>query len=367
MRSSKRADGSHCPGHVNAGGSSCSSHRSASQTSQGSGWIRTSSTGGAAFFGRGSPGLVSRLYGQAPRGRAKDVHQDAFSSGGSHCEAKAAAPRRSASHAVLGRPPRSLKTHPGRCSRRASTSEEVPSGEAAQRERLWSSSVLQSMASQRRASRKKRCDQLEVPSSPSVVASPIVRLRSWRKIKTGELPSPIKDLAKCAFASYDADGDGKLSPNEFGLLLRDAGFDVEDCAAAREAVELVAGPGELSLGFESFSRLLAYDVKKNFGYTEEGVSVLGDLFGQYDMNESGCLEVLEYSSFLEDFGFAPHTKEASQKLGTILASCRDDGQLGPLSFDEFVRLVTVLGHEEPGLPKDTGACSLLNADECSKL
>lgn len=129
---------------------------------------------------------------------------------------------------------------------------------------MWSATVLQSMDAKRKASRQKRSDQLKLALEPSPMASPIARLKAWRNVSQGELPSSIKDLAKRAFESYDADEDGRLNPEEFAALLRDVGFDL-DSAAAQEAVELVAGPGEQSIGFESFSRLLVHDVKKNFG------------------------------------------------------------------------------------------------------
>lgn len=354
-----------------------SSPHSFSQASPSSGWIRASATGGAAFCGRGSPGLVSRLYGQEAHSRPNQSHQQSWVGGVSQSTAmgdqrrsrcvKASVQRRSTSSGICSRPPsRAKQTQRGRCPNRAILpKQECPSAEDIRRERMWSATVLQSMDAKRKASRQKRSDQLKLALEPSPMASPIARLKAWRNVSQGELPSSIKDLAKRAFESYDADEDGRLNPEEFAALLRDVGFDL-DSAAAQEAVELVAGPGEQSIGFESFSRLLAHDVKKNFGYTKEEIFSLRELFYRYDMNDSGRLEVLEYSSLLEDLGFVPHTKEASQKLGDIIASCRDDGQLGPLNFDEFIRLVTVLGCEEPNLPKSTGACSLLITDVLSE-
>lgn len=335
------------------------SSRSSSCVSQASA-LGHSASAGDVPLGQQRSGLVSRLQGEVERCRAKESRRvpSACNSSRSGSEAQAAEQGDDKSRRrrrAYCKPPIPRESFP----RRDLTpkEKETPKVPAALNERLWSVTVLQSIAADRKAGRQKTCPlklraQVKALDSPPAVTeelTPIERLSPWRKVNCGELPSPMRSLARRTFASYDVDGDGRLGFGEFGSLLRDTGLDV-DYAKACQAVELIAGPGERSFGFDTFSRLLAADVKKHVGYTNEAVASLRYSFSKYNRNGSGKLDVLEYSRFLEDLGYVPHTKEESQKLGDIIASCREDGKPGALDFESFMKLVAVLGCNEHDLP-----------------
>lgn len=162
---------------------------------------------------------------------------------------------------------------------------------------------------------------------------------SWiaRSLQQGKAPS-IREIHACqAFCSYDVDRDGQLSLAEFGQLLRDQNVAVNHDGAIR-ALEMVAGPGEKGLRLENFLALIKESVGVQQGYSEREVKTLQEVFDAYDANSSGFLEAREYSALFADLGMAPTTKQASQSLGELIASCRADSKPGPVNFTEFLAL-----------------------------
>jgi len=193
---------------------------------------------------------------------------------------------------------------------------------------------------------------------PCTAIAPL--LSPLERLDKGELPSSVQTRAKSIFEKYDRDGDGVLDGDEFGALLHDFGLDLNS-AAYREAIEVVASPGARGLGFEDFASLLAHETRKNCGYSPDGVLELRRLFRLFDKNSSGMLEPAEYSRLLQDIGCAPRSKEDSMKLASLMSSCRADGQLGPLTFDEFTRLFAGLAYEDPNLMQQV---RMINALSC---
>lgn len=175
-----------------------------------------------------------------------------------------------------------------------------------------------------------------------------VTLGTCDSMKNEMLTSPVLRLAQQTFQNYDQDCDGSLDSREFRTMLLDHGVTLESPHASC-ALALVASPGAGKLGFEGFKRLLAHDARKHRGYSAAGMRELRWLFMSYDRNDSGMLEPSEYTRLLEDIGHIQHCKEESQKLASHLASCREDGKLGPLKFDEFTKLIAVLECEDPDL------------------
>lgn len=165
------------------------------------------------------------------------------------------------------------------------------------------------------------------------------RARQGRASAQSQDDLPLKsaaDAVRMVFDRYDVDRDGTLGVVEFGALLCDNQVDV-DYATACQAVELVAGPAAKGVSFEGFRALIAHAKNEQEERLEDDTSsLLRDVFDAYDMNRSGRLEVGEYARLLADLGRAPKTKRESEELGELIASCRNAGAPGPLSFQEFL-------------------------------
>lgn len=158
-----------------------------------------------------------------------------------------------------------------------------------------------------------------------------------KSLRLGKRPR-LEEIHAChAFFRYDLDGDGQLSFTEFGRLLQDQGLPV-DFKQAIEALELVAGSGAQGLQLEGFLELIARASEARHGYSESEFRVLRDVFDAYDKNSSGFLEAQEYSSLFADLGLGPSTKQESETLGSLIASCKKDSKLGPVDFTEFLAL-----------------------------
>lgn len=140
-----------------------------------------------------------------------------------------------------------------------------------------------------------------------------------------------------SFSHYDVDKDGRLSAWELASMLRDNGMCLDYSAASR-ILELIAGPGVKTIGSEELARLVVSVVDKRRGSGGEAGEVLQSVFRSYDGNNSGMLEVPEYTQFLHHLGRRPRTKEEWEDQGSLVACCRGDGQPGPLNLQEFVIL-----------------------------
>jgi len=158
-----------------------------------------------------------------------------------------------------------------------------------------------------------------------------------KSLRLGKRPSPEEIHACHAFFRYDVDDDGQLSFTEFGRLLQDQGLPV-DLKQAIEALEVVAGSGAQGLQLEGFLQLIARAAEARCGFSESEIRVLRDVFDAYDTNCSGFLEAREYSALFADLGLAPSTKQESESLGSLIASCKKDSKLGPVDFKEFLAL-----------------------------
>jgi len=168
-------------------------------------------------------------------------------------------------------------------------------------------------------------------------AGPAAAAWIWRSLQQGKAPS-IREIQACqAFCSYDVDGDGQLSLSEFGQLLHDQNLAV-DYDEAIQALEKVAGPGERGLQLESFLGLIEESVEEQQGYSGSEVLTLQAVFDAYDANSSGYLEAREYSALFSDLGLAPSSRQESQSLGDLIASCRPDSKPGPINFTQFLSL-----------------------------
>jgi len=165
-------------------------------------------------------------------------------------------------------------------------------------------------------------------------------------------PPSVSELAACqTFHQYDVDCDGYLSLPEMGKLLRDQGAAMDYQHAAGNMRRLT-NSGEHGISLQCFLELFQSQNEKTHGYSETEINTLQKVFDQYDVNQSGRLEAKEYSRFLEDIGRAPRTKQVSESLGGLLASCRSTGTLAPLSFDEFIVLARRIDDEDGDSDRD---------------
>jgi len=139
------------------------------------------------------------------------------------------------------------------------------------------------------------------------------------------------------FKHYDVDRDGLLCAAELGSLLRDHGMCLDYSGASR-ILELIAGSGARGINAKDFPRSVMHVVEKRRGSGGEAAEVLQCVFGSYDANKSGMLEVPEYTLLLNHLGRRPKKDHEWADQNLLVSSCRRDASPGPLTFQEFVVL-----------------------------
>merc|ERR1712072_828698 len=92
-------------------------------------------------------------------------------------------------------------------------------------------------------------------------------------------------------------------------------------------------------------RLIEHTSALRCGYSESEVEELRAVFDAYDKKHSGLLEAREYSALFADLGLAPKTKQESEALGALIASCRKESTIGPVQFTEFLALARSIDGE----------------------
>lgn len=225
--------------------------------------------------------------------------------------------------------------------------------------------------------RMKMCDVLEPPSTArSTIAeagSPPRKIAQRLGVAYGEVaagcygkaaaawlqqrlqdqdPPSVLELGACeTFHEYDANGDGELSLPELGRLMHDQGAAMNYQSALR-AVEEATKTGDRAISLQGFVEMIKSHHAKSHGFSGPEIEQLRDLFHKYDRNSSGKLEAPEYSRFFNDVGRTPRTKHQSRRLGALVATCRASGTIGPICFDEFVKLARLLDDETLGADRD---------------
>ena len=134
------------------------------------------------------------------------------------------------------------------------------------------------------------------------------------------------------FASFDQDGDGKISAAELRLCMKAATGEDMPAEDVRAVMASADADGDGLLDEEEFVRLAGEVVEaEDHDYDDEDRRRwLREAFGMYEMESSGCITALSLKLMLAKLGAHRDIAECQAMI------CRFDldGD-GVLSFDEF--------------------------------
>ena len=128
------------------------------------------------------------------------------------------------------------------------------------------------------------------------------------------------------FASFDQDGDGKISAAELRLCMKAATGEDMPAEEVRAVMASADADGDGLLDEEEFVRLAGNVVEAE----DDRCRWLREAFGMYEMEGSGCITALSLKLMLAKLGAHRDIAECQAMI------CRFDldGD-GVLSFDEF--------------------------------
>jgi len=137
---------------------------------------------------------------------------------------------------------------------------------------------------------------------------------------------------KEAFALFDKDGDGSISVDELGIVMRSLGRDM----TREELLSVIAevdedGSGEIE--FPEFIRLIAAKMKN-----VDSVEEMREAFLVFDQDKSGSVSASELKHVMNNLGEQVTDQEVEDMI--IAADADGDGQL---SFDDFLQYVEKKG------------------------
>lgn len=137
---------------------------------------------------------------------------------------------------------------------------------------------------------------------------------------------------KEAFALFDKDGDGSISVDELGIVMRSLGRDM----TREELLSLIAevdedGSGEIE--FPEFIRLISAKMKN-----VDSVEEMREAFLVFDQDKSGSVSASELKHVMNNLGEQVTDQEVEDMI--IAADADGDGQL---SFDDFLQYVKKKG------------------------
>ncbi|KQK09944.1 hypothetical protein BRADI_2g51090v3 [Brachypodium distachyon] len=138
------------------------------------------------------------------------------------------------------------------------------------------------------------------------------------------------------FASFDQDGDGKVSAAELRLCVQAALSGGADDMSAEEVQALMASAdtdGDGLLDEEEFVRLVQDHIHKEEG---DRCRSLREAFGMYEMEGKGCITSLSLKLMMSRLGLPLDVDECQAMI------CRFDlNGDGVLTFDEFKTMMTM--------------------------
>lgn len=181
------------------------------------------------------------------------------------------------------------------------------------------------------------------------------------------------------FRMFDYDQKGYISIDSCHQISKELGVDVcifDECFQAEEdsdedgEQDQIHGPTTIS--FETFQSVVfaarekgtrddrqrerqiqeCYDLsEETFQEFREDLRVLQDLFERFDGDKSGCLDIMEVTFMLKDFGLLPQDPKERETVFQIMHECDHDGS-GEFEFDEFLGLVHQIRDFAIGRNKD---------------
>ena len=134
---------------------------------------------------------------------------------------------------------------------------------------------------------------------------------------------------KEAFALFDNDGDGAITTEELGRVMRSVGQNPSDQELKDMVSEVDAdGSGEIE-----FSEFLSMMAKKNKGEDNEEQE-LKEAFKVFDKDGNGSINAEELKAVMESLG----EKLTLEEIDEMIKEADADGD-GEISFEEFYKMM----------------------------
>lgn len=152
-----------------------------------------------------------------------------------------------------------------------------------------------------------------------------------------EEPNPIDDLTedqikeiKEAFALFDRDGDGHITPNEIGIVMRSLGQNPTE-ADLHDLMEEVDTDKSGNLDFSEFLAMM----KRKYKQMEDTQESVKEAFKMFDKDGDGFITADELKYVMTNLG----EKLTEQEADEMLREADTNGD-GVINYEEFIVMMT---------------------------
>lgn len=135
---------------------------------------------------------------------------------------------------------------------------------------------------------------------------------------------------KEAFSLFDKDGDGCITTNELGTVMRSLGPNPTE-AEVREMINEVDADGSGTIDFPEFLNLMARKMKYTVSEEE-----LKEAFKVFDKDQDGLISASELRHIMTSLG----EKLTDEEVDEMINEADADGD-GQVSYEDFVRMMLV--------------------------
>jgi len=132
-----------------------------------------------------------------------------------------------------------------------------------------------------------------------------------------------------AFALFDKDGDGTITTNELGEMMRSLGQNPSD-GELRDMVNEVDVDGNGTIEFAEFCAMMARKT-----HDTNPVEELKEAFKLFDKDGNGSISTKELREVMKSLGEQLSNSEVEE----MMREADTDGD-GEIDFDEFVKMMT---------------------------
>lgn len=133
---------------------------------------------------------------------------------------------------------------------------------------------------------------------------------------------------KEAFGLFDKDGDGSITTNELGTVMRSLGQNPSE-AELRDMISEVDADGNGTIDFPEFLNLMARKMKDTDSEEE-----LKEAFKVFDKDQNGYISAAELGHVMANLG----EKLTPEEIDEMIKEADTDGD-GQVNYEEFVRMM----------------------------
>ncbi|XP_042464040.1 calmodulin-like [Zingiber officinale] len=135
-----------------------------------------------------------------------------------------------------------------------------------------------------------------------------------------------------AFCLFDRDGDGRITLEELGAVIKSLGQSPSE-EELREMIQEIDADGNGTIEFGEFLNLMAKKAKETTNVEEE----LKEAFKVFDRDQNGFISASELRNVMISLGETLSDEEVEQMIRE--ADLDGDGQV---NYEEFVRMMMMM-------------------------